>query len=301
VALRQELDLYLCLRPIRYFDGTPSPVRHPEKTNMVIFRENSEDIYAGIEWQAGSDEVKKLIAFLQNEMGVSKIRFPDSSGIGIKPVSEEGTRRLVRKALQYAVDQDRSSVTLVHKGNIMKFTEGAFKSWGYELAKDEFGAKEIDAGPWCSFKNPKTGKEIIVKDVIADAFLQQILLRPAEYSVIATLNLNGDYISDALAAQVGGIGMAPGANLSDSIALFEATHGTAPGYAGKNQVNPSSLILSAEMMLRHIGWNEAADMIINGLSGAIAAGTVTYDLHRLMKQATKVSCSEFGEAIIANA
>ena len=301
VALRQELDLYLCLRPIRYFDGTPSPVRHPEKTNMVIFRENSEDIYAGIEWQAGSDEVKKLIAFLQNEMGVTKIRFPDTSGIGIKPVSEEGTRRLVRKALQYAVDQDRSSVTLVHKGNIMKFTEGAFKSWGYELAKDEFGAKEIDAGPWCSFKNPKTGKEIIVKDVIADAFLQQILLRPAEYSVIATLNLNGDYISDALAAQVGGIGMAPGANLSDSIALFEATHGTAPGYAGKNQVNPSSLILSAEMMLRHIGWNEAADMIINGLSGAIAAGTVTYDLHRLMKQATKVSCSEFGEAIIANA
>ena len=301
VALRQELDLYLCLRPIRYFDGTPSPVRHPEKTNMVIFRENSEDIYAGIEWQAGSDEVKKLIAFLQDEMGVTKIRFPDSSGIGIKPVSAEGTKRLVRKALQYAVDQDRSSVTLVHKGNIMKFTEGAFKSWGYELAQDEFGAKLIDAGPWCSFKNPKTGKEIIVKDVIADAFLQQILLRPAEYSVIATLNLNGDYISDALAAQVGGIGMAPGANLSDSIAVFEATHGTAPGYAGKNQVNPSSLILSAEMMLRHIGWDEAADRIIRGISGAIAAGTVTYDLHRLMKGATKVSCSEFGDAIIANA
>ena len=301
VALRQELDLYLCLRPIRYFDGTPSPVRHPEKTNMVIFRENSEDIYAGIEWQAGSDEAKKLIAFLHDEMGVTKIRFPDSSGIGIKPVSAEGTRRLVRKALQYAVDQDRSSVTLVHKGNIMKFTEGAFKSWGYELAQDEFGAKLIDDGPWCSFKNPKTGNEIVVKDVIADAFLQQILLRPAEYSVIATLNLNGDYISDALAAQVGGIGMAPGANLSDTVALFEATHGTAPGYAGKNQVNPSSLILSAEMMLRHIGWNEAADRIISGISGAIAAGTVTYDLHRLMKGATKVSCSQFGDAILANA
>ncbi len=301
VALRQELDLYLCLRPIRYFDGTPSPVREPEKTNMVIFRENSEDIYAGIEWQAGSEEARKLIAFLQDEMGVTKIRFPETSGIGVKPVSREGTRRLVRKALQYAIDQDRSSVTLVHKGNIMKFTEGAFKSWGYELAKEEFGAHEIDAGPWCSFKNPESGKEIIVKDVIADAFLQQILLRPAEYSVIATLNLNGDYISDALAAQVGGIGMAPGANLSDSIAVFEATHGTAPGYAGKDQVNPSSLILSAEMMLRHIGWNEAADRIVNGISGAIAAGTVTYDLHRLMKEATKVSCSEFGEAIIANA
>ena len=301
VALRQELDLYLCLRPIRYFDGTPSPVRHPEKTNMVIFRENSEDIYAGIEWQAGSDEAKKLIAFLHDEMGVTKIRFPDSSGIGIKPVSAEGTKRLVRKALQYAVDQDRSSVTLVHKGNIMKFTEGAFKNWGYELAQEEFGAKLIDAGPWCSFKNPKTGNEIVVKDVIADAFLQQILLRPAEYSVIATLNLNGDYISDALAAQVGGIGMAPGANLSDSVALFEATHGTAPGYAGKNQVNPSSLILSAEMMLRHIGWDEAADSIIRGISGAIAAATVTYDLHRLMKGATKVSCSEFGDAILANA
>ena len=301
VTLRQELDLYLCQRPVRYFDGTPSPLREPEKTDMVIFRENSEDIYAGIEWQAGSDEVKKVIAFLQDEMGVSKIRFPDSSGIGIKPVSEEGTRRLVRKALQYAIDQDRSSVTLVHKGNIMKFTEGAFKNWGYELAKDEFGAGEIDGGPWCSFKSPKTGSDIVVKDVIADAFLQQILLRPAEYSVIATLNLNGDYISDALAAQVGGIGMAPGANLSDSIALFEATHGTAPGYAGKNQVNPSSLILSAEMMLRHMGWHEAADKIITGISGAIAANTVTYDLHRLMEGATKVSCSEFGDAIIAHA
>ena len=301
VTLRQQLDLYLCQRPVRYFDGTPSPLREPEKTNMVIFRENSEDIYAGIEWQAGSAEVKKVITFLQDEMGVKKIRFPDTSGIGIKPVSSEGTRRLVRKALQYAVDQDRDSVTLVHKGNIMKFTEGAFKSWGYELAKEEFGATEIDDGPWCRFTNPKTGKEIIVKDVIADAFLQQILLRPTEYSVIATLNLNGDYISDALAAQVGGIGMAPGANLSDTIAMYEATHGTAPGYAGKDQVNPSSLILSAEMMLRHMGWNEAADKIINGLSSTIASGTVTYDLHRLMKSATRVSCSEFGRAIIANA
>jgi isocitrate dehydrogenase len=300
VTLRQQLDLYVCQRPIRYFDGTPSPVREPEKTNMVIFRENSEDIYAGIEWQAGSAEAKKIIRFLQEEMGVTKIRFPETSGIGIKPVSSEGTKRLVRKALQYAIDQDRDSVTLVHKGNIMKFTEGAFKAWGYELAKDEFGATEIDGGPWCKFISPKTGREIVVKDVIADAFLQQILLRPAEYSVIATLNLNGDYISDALAAQVGGIGMAPGANLSDSIAMFEATHGTAPGYAGKNQVNPGSLILSAEMMLRHLGWVEAADLIIKGVSGAIAARTVTYDLHRLMKSATKVSCSEFGKAIIAN-
>jgi isocitrate dehydrogenase len=301
VTLRQQLDLYVCQRPVRYFDGTPSPLREPEKTNMVIFRENSEDIYAGIEWPAGSDEVKKVIDFLQNEMGVTKIRFPDTSGIGVKPVSSEGTRRLVRKALQYAVDQDRDSVTLVHKGNIMKFTEGAFKSWGYELAQEEFGATEIDGGPWCRFTNPNTGKEIVVKDVIADAFLQQILLRPAEYSVIATLNLNGDYISDALAAQVGGIGMAPGANLSDTIAMYEATHGTAPGYAGKDQVNPGSLILSAEMMLRHLGWNEAADRIIKGISGAIAAGTVTYDLHRLMKSATRVSCSEFGRAIISHA
>jgi isocitrate dehydrogenase len=301
VTLRQQLDLYVCQRPVRYFDGTPSPLREPEKTNMVIFRENSEDIYAGIEWQAGSAEAKKVIDFLQNEMGVTKIRFPETSGIGVKPVSAEGTRRLVRKALQYAVDQDRDSVTLVHKGNIMKFTEGAFKNWGYELAKQEFGATEIDAGPWCRFTNPNTGKEIIVKDVIADAFLQQILLRPEEYSVIATLNLNGDYISDALAAQVGGIGMAPGANLSDTIAMYEATHGTAPGYAGKDQVNPSSLVLSAEMMLRHLGWNEAADMIIRGVSGAIAAGIVTYDLHRLMKTATRVSCSEFGRAIIENA
>jgi isocitrate dehydrogenase len=301
VSLRQELDLYVCQRPVRYFEGTPSPLKEPEKTNMVIFRENSEDIYAGIEWQAGTEEAKRVINFLQTEMGVTKIRFPATSGIGIKPVSAEGTRRLVRKALQYAIDQDRDSVTLVHKGNIMKFTEGAFKNWGYELAKEEFGAREIDGGPWCSFSNPKTGKTIIVKDVIADAFLQQILLRPAEYSVIATLNLNGDYISDALAAQVGGIGMAPGANLSDNIAMFEATHGTAPKYAGKDQVNPSSLILSAEMMLRHLGWNEAAERIINGLSGAIAAKTVTYDLERLMDGATKISCSEFGKAIINNA
>jgi len=301
VSLRQELDLFVCQRPVRYFAGTPSPLKAPEKTNMVIFRENSEDIYAGIEWQAGSDEANKVIDFLRTEMGVTKIRFPATSGIGIKPVSAEGTKRLVRKALQYAIDQDRDSVTLVHKGNIMKFTEGAFKNWGYELARDEFGAEEIDGGPWCSFRNPVTGKTIVVKDVIADAFLQQILLRPAEYSVIATLNLNGDYISDALAAQVGGIGMAPGANLSDSIAMFEATHGTAPKYAGKDQVNPSSLILSAEMMLRHLGWNEAAERIINGLSGAIAAKTVTYDLERLMDGATKISCSEFGKAIISNA
>jgi isocitrate dehydrogenase len=298
VALRQELDLYLCLRPVRYYEGTPSPLKEPEKTDMVIFRENSEDIYAGIEWEAGSAEVKKVISFLQEEMGVSKIRFPQSSGIGVKPVSADGTRRLVRRALQYAIDQDRSSVTLVHKGNIMKFTEGAFKNWGYQLAREEFGAREIDGGPWCSFNNPKTGNEIVVKDVIADAFLQQILLRPTEYSVIATLNLNGDYISDALAAQVGGIGMAPGANLSDKVALFEATHGTAPKYAGKDQVNPSSLILSAEMMLRHMGWNEAADLIVKGLSGAIAAKTVTYDLDRLMEGSSKLSCSQFGQAII---
>jgi isocitrate dehydrogenase len=301
VTLRQDLDLYLCLRPVRYFPGTPSPVKAPEKIDMVIFRENSEDIYAGIEWQAGSAEARKVIAFLQEEMGVTKIRFPETSGVGIKPVSEEGTKRLVRRAIQYAIDQDRDSVTLVHKGNIMKFTEGAFKNWGYELAREEFGAQEIDGGPWCSLKNPDNGSEILIKDVIADAFLQQILLRPAEYSVIATLNLNGDYISDALAAQVGGIGMAPGANLSDTIGLFEATHGTAPAYAGKDQVNPGSLILSAEMMLRHLGWNEAADRIIRGLSGAIASGTVTYDLARLMDGATKVSCSQFGKEIISHA
>ncbi len=298
VALRQELDLYVCLRPVRYFQGTPSPLREPEKTNMVIFRENSEDIYAGIEWEAGTAEVKKLVDFLIKEMGVTKIRFPESSGIGIKPVSRDGTRRLVRKAIQYTIDNDRSSLTLVHKGNIMKFTEGAFKEWGYELAREEFGAQEIDGGPWCKFTNPVSGKEIVIKDVIADAFLQQILLRPEEYSVIATLNLNGDYISDALAAQVGGIGIAPGANLSDTVALFEATHGTAPKYAGQDRVNPSSLILSAEMMLRHLGWNEAADLIIKGLSGAIAAKTVTYDLERLMSGATLLSCSGFGDAIV---
>jgi isocitrate dehydrogenase len=300
VTMRQELDLYVCLRPVRYYDGTPSPVKEPEKTDMVIFRENSEDIYAGIEWAAGTPEANKLIAFLQKEMGVKKIRFPATSGIGIKPVSSEGTKRLVRKALQYVIDNDRRSLTLVHKGNIMKFTEGAFKAWGYELAKAEFGAVEIDGGPWCTFKNPKTGREIVVKDVIADAFLQQILLRPAEYDVIATLNLNGDYISDALAAQVGGIGIAPGANLSDSVAMFEATHGTAPKYAGKDQVNPGSIILSAEMMLRHMGWVEAADLIVKGVSGAIRAKTVTYDLERLMPGATLLSCSGFGDAIVAN-
>ncbi len=300
VTLRQELDLYVCLRPVRYFRGTPSPLKEPEHTDMVIFRENSEDIYAGVEWQAGTPEVRKVIDFLQNEMGVTKIRFPETSGIGVKPVSSEGTRRLVRKAIQYAIDNGRPSVTLVHKGNIMKFTEGAFKSWGYELAREEFGAEEIGGGPWCSMTNPRTGGEIVIKDVIADAFLQQILLRPKEYDVIATLNLNGDYISDALAAQVGGIGLAPGANLSDSVAMFEATHGTAPKYAGKDQVNPSSLILSAEMMLRHLGWTEAADLIIKGVEGAIMAKTVTYDLERLMEGATKVSCSGFGEAVVAN-
>ena len=300
VALRQALDLYVCLRPVRYFTGTPSPVKAPEKVDMVIFRENSEDIYAGIEWAAGTPEVKKLIDFLRNEMGVKKIRFPDTSAIGIKPVSREGTERLMRKAIQYAIDNNRSSVTLVHKGNIMKFTEGGFKSWGYDIAKNEFGAIEIDKGPWCTLQNPNTDSEIIIKDVIADAFLQEILLHPADYSVIATLNLNGDYISDALAAQVGGIGIAPGANLSDTIAMFEATHGTAPKHAGKNDVNPSSVILSAEMMLRHMGWNEAADLIIKGVSGAIAQHTVTHDLSRMMPEATCVSCSAFGEAIIAN-
>jgi len=299
VTLRQELDLYVCLRPVRYFQGTPSPLREPEHTDMVIFRENSEDIYAGIEWQAGSESAQKVIDFLQREMGVTKIRFPETSGIGIKPVSSEGTSRLVRKAIQYAIDNSRDSVTLVHKGNIMKFTEGAFKSWGYELAKAEFSAAEINVGPWCRLTNPKTGGEIVVKDVIADAFLQQILLRPKEYDVIATLNLNGDYISDALAAQVGGIGLAPGANLSDTVAMFEATHGTAPRYAGKDQVNPSSIILSAEMMLRHLGWTEAADLIIKGVEGAITAKTVTYDLERLMAGATKVSSSGFGDAVIA--
>lgn len=300
VALRQQLDLYVCLRPVRYYEGTPSPLKQPELTDMVIFRENSEDIYAGIEYAEGTPEVKKLIDFLQNEMGATKIRFPECSGIGIKPVSRDGTQRLVRKAIQYTIDNDRASLTLVHKGNIMKFTEGAFKEWGYELAKSEFGAEEIDDGPWCRFKNPNTGKEIVVKDVIADAFLQQILLRPAEYDVIATLNLNGDYVSDALAAQVGGIGIAPGANLSNTVAMFEATHGTAPKYAGKDQVNPGSLILSAEMMLRHMGWLEAADLIIKGVSGAIQARTVTYDLERLMSGATLVSCSGFADAVVEN-
>ena len=297
VAIRQILDLYVCQRPVQYFDGTPSPVRHPEKVDMVIFRENSEDIYAGIEFPKGSKEVEKVIDFLQNEMGATKIRFPETSGIGIKPVSTEGTTRLVRAAIQYAIDNDKPSVTLVHKGNIMKFTEGLFRDTGYQLAKDEFGAKEIDGGPWCSFTNPKTGKEIVINDSIADAFLQQILLRPSEYSVIATLNLNGDYISDALAAQVGGIGIAPGANLSDSVGVFEATHGTAPGYAGKDKVNPSSLILSAEMMLRHMGWTEAADLIINAMSKTIKNKTVTYDLERLIDDATLLSCSEFGKAL----
>lgn len=298
VALRQELDLYVCLRPVRYFEGTPSPVKEPWKTDMVIFRENSEDIYAGIEWQADSEGAKKLIHFLQSDMGVKKIRFPEHCGIGIKPVSKQGTQRLVTKAIQYAIDNRRTSVTLVHKGNIMKFTEGAFKDWGYEIARERFGATMLDGGPWHVLKNPVTGENIVIKDVIADAFLQQILLRPDEYSVIATLNLNGDYISDALAAQVGGIGIAPGANMSDSIAMFEATHGTAPKYAGQDKVNPGSLVLSAEMMLRHMGWTEAADLIIKGVEGAIAAKTVTYDFERLMTGATLVSCSGFGEAII---
>ncbi len=300
VSLRQELDLYVCLRPVRYFRGTPSPLLNPEYTDMVIFRENSEDIYAGVEWRSGSPEAQKIIDFMQQEMGVTKIRFPGTSGIGIKPVSSEGTERLVRKAIQYAIDNDRPSVTLVHKGNIMKFTEGAFKEWGYALAKTEFGAVELDGGPWCVFKNPKTGNDIVIKDVIADAFLQQILLRPKEYDVIATLNLNGDYISDALAAQVGGIGIAPGANLSDDIAMFEATHGTAPKYAGQDKVNPGSLILSAEMMLRHMGWVEAADRIIKAMEDTISAKTVTYDFERLMENAELLSCSAFGDAMIGH-
>ncbi|MCS0608684.1 NADP-dependent isocitrate dehydrogenase [Massilia solisilvae] len=300
VALRQDLDLYVCLRPVRYFQGVPSPLKQPEKTDMVIFRENSEDIYAGIEWAAESEGARKLIDFLVKEMGVKKIRFPESSGIGVKPVSREGTERLVRKALQYAIDHDKPSVTLVHKGNIMKYTEGGFRDWGYALAQREFGAAMIDGGPWCKFKNPRTGRDIIVKDSIADAFLQQILLRPAEYSVIATLNLNGDYISDALAAQVGGIGIAPGANMSDSVAMFEATHGTAPKYAGKDYVNPGSLILSAEMMLRHMGWTEAADLVISSMEKAILSKRVTYDFARLMEGATQVSCSGFGQVMIEN-
>jgi isocitrate dehydrogenase len=300
VALRQQLDLYVCLRPVRYFTGVPSPVREPHKTDMVIFRENSEDIYAGIEYQQGSEGAKKLMDFLIKEMGVTKIRFPETSGLGIKPVSIEGTERLVRKAIQYAIDNDKPSVTIVHKGNIMKYTEGGFRDWAYALAQKEFGAELIDGGPWCKFKNPKTGRDITVKDSIADAFLQQILLRPAEYSVIATLNLNGDYISDALAAQVGGIGIAPGANLSDSVAMFEATHGTAPKYAGKDYVNPGSLILSAEMMLRHMGWLEAADLIIASMQRSIASKRVTYDFARLMEGATQVSCSGFGDVMIEN-
>ena len=300
VSLRQELDLYVCQRPIRYFEGVPSPVVSPEKTDMIIFRENSEDIYAGIEWEADSDEAKKLVSFLTKEMGVTKIRFPDNCGIGIKPVSKEGTQRLVDKAIQYAITNDKSSVTLVHKGNIMKFTEGSFKDWGYQLAAEKYKAEELDGGPWHKLKNPHTGNDIIIKDVIADAFLQQILTRPDEYSVIATLNLNGDYISDALAAEVGGIGIAPGANLGDKVALFEATHGTAPKYTGLDKVNPGSLILSAEMMLRYMGWVDAADLIIKGLSETIKNKTVTYDFERLMSGASLVKCSEFGEAIVDN-
>ena len=300
VALRQKLDLFACVRPVRWYAGTPSPVRDPGAVDMIIFRENSEDVYAGIEWEAGSDEVKKVIQFLQNEMGVKKIRFPETSGIGIKPISIEGTGRIVRAAIQYAIDNDKNSLTLVHKGNIMKFTEGGFRDWGYQLAQREFGAELLDGGPWCTLKNPKTGKSIIIKDVIADAMLQQVLTRPKEYGVLATMNLNGDYISDALAAQVGGIGIAPGANINydTGIAIFEATHGTAPKYTGQDKVNPGSLILSAEMMLRHIGWTEAADLIVKGMEGAISAKTVTYDFERLMDDATLLKCSEFGDAII---
>ena len=302
VALRQKLDLYSCVRPVRWYEGTPSPVKSPENVDMIIFRENSEDVYAGIEWEAGSEGVAKVIDFLVNEMGVDKIRFPNTSGIGIKPISQEGTARIVRAAIQYAVDNDKDSVTLVHKGNIMKFTEGGFRDWGYQLAKDEFGATELDGGPWCTFKNPNTGTTITIKDVIADAMLQQIITRPAEYGVLATMNLNGDYISDALAAQVGGIGIAPGANINydTGISIFEATHGTAPKYAGQNKVNPGSLILSAEMMLRHMGWGDAADLIVKGMEGAISAKTVTYDFERLMDDAELLSCSAFGDAIISN-
>ena len=302
VALRQKLDLFACVRPVRWYDGTPSPVRRPQDVDMIIFRENSEDVYAGIEWEAGSSDVKKVIDFLHKEMGVTKIRFPDTSGIGIKPISSEGTSRIVRAAINYAIDQDKSSVTIVHKGNIMKFTEGGFRDWGYQLAKDEFGAIELDGGPWCTMTNPKTGNQILIKDVIADAMLQQVLTRPKEYGVLTTMNLNGDYISDALAAQVGGIGIAPGANINydTGISIFEATHGTAPKYAGQNKVNPGSLILSAEMMLRHMGWDEAADLIVKGMEGAISARTVTYDFERLMDDATLLSCSAFGEALISH-
>ena len=302
VALRQQLDLFACVRPVRWFDGTPSPVKDPGSVDMVIFRENSEDVYAGIEWEAGSPGVEKVIDFLQNEMGVDKIRFPDTSGLGIKPISKQGTSRIVRAAIKYAIENDRGSVTLVHKGNIMKFTEGGFRDWGYDIAKTEFGASEIDGGPWCSFRNPNTGTEIIVKDVIADAMLQQILTRPREYEVLATMNLNGDYISDALAAQVGGIGIAPGANINydTGVAIFEATHGTAPKYAGQDKVNPGSLILSGEMMLRHIGWTESADLIVKGMEGAISSKKVTYDFERLMEDATLLSCSDFGRAIVSH-
>jgi len=299
VSLRQTLDLYVCQRPVRYYEGTPSPVKAPENIDMVIFRENSEDIYAGIEWEQGSDEVKKVIDFLQNEMGVTKIRFPETSGIGIKPVSRDGTERLVRKAIQYAIDNDRDSVTIVHKGNIMKFTEGGFKIWGYDIAANEFGAQAVDGGEWKSFKNPNTGKEIVIKDCIADAFLQEILLHPLAYDVVATLNLNGDYVSDALAAQVGGIGIAPGANLSDSIAMFEATHGTAPALAGKNMANPSSIILSAEMMLRHLGWLEAADLVVKGVAGAIADSKVTCDLAEMVG-VDALSSNDYATAVIEN-
>ena len=302
VALRQKLDLFACVRPVRWYDGTPSPVRRPQDVDMIIFRENSEDVYAGIEWESGSSEVKKVIDFLHKEMGVTKIRFPDTSGIGIKPISSEGTSRIVRAAINYAIDQDKPSVTIVHKGNIMKFTEGGFRDWGYQLAKDEFGATELDGGPWCTMVNPKTGNQIIIKDVIADAMLQQVLTRPKEYGVLTTMNLNGDYISDALAAQVGGIGIAPGANINydTGISIFEATHGTDLKYAGQNKVNPGSLILSAEMMLRHMGWDEAADLIVKGMEGAISAKTVTYDFERLMSDATLLSCSDFGEALISH-
>ena len=302
VALRQQLDLFACVRPVRWYEGTPSPVKEPEAVDMVIFRENSEDVYAGIEWEAGSDDARKVLDFLQNEMGVTKIRFPNTAGLGIKPVSKEGTERIVRAAIKYAIDNNRDSVTLVHKGNIMKFTEGGFRDWGYQLAKEEFGATELDGGPWCSFENPNSGNTIIMKDVIADAMLQQVLTRPREYGVLTTMNLNGDYISDALAAQVGGIGIAPGANINydTGIAIFEATHGTAPKYAGQNKVNPGSLILSAEMMLRHIGWTDAADSIVRGMERTISAKTVTYDFERLMDNATLLSCSEFGNAVVSN-
>ena len=302
VALRQKLDLYACVRPVRWYSGTPSPVRDPAAVDMIIFRENSEDVYAGIEWEAESEEAKKVINFLKTEMGVTKIRFPETSGIGIKPVSKEGTARIVRAAINHAISEDKPSVTLVHKGNIMKFTEGGFRDWGYQVACEEFGARELDGGPWCILDNPETGNQIIIKDVIADAMLQQVLTRPREYSVLTTMNLNGDYISDALAAQVGGIGIAPGANINydSGIAIFEATHGTAPKYAGQNKVNPGSLILSAEMMLRHMGWFEAADLIVKGMEGAISSKTVTYDFERLMKGSTLLKCSEFGDAVISH-